>query len=342
MAGKARTSGGSAAAAGARGPRPVRADARRNIDTLLEAAKAVFAASGVDAPVREVAAAAGVGLGTVYRHFPHRSDLVAAVFRREVDACAAAAQALAAEHEPGEALASWLRRYTRFIATKRGPRLGPALGRPCVQRPAGVLPAAPRARPRVTAGHRRGRRRGPPRRRSRRPAAGGGQPVRVHRRRRGRPRPAHGRPAHRRAPLRCPPRGGPAAARGSGTAVDDPGPATRTRRRPGRPGASGGLTAGGGVLGSAPSMAATAEPAAVRSRSWGDRAGAGGGQGGRAGGADAVHPGRVPGRAGDRGVHRGVAGGGGDAGRGGVPVLGPDRGRADDPGGVSRRRWPGG
>ena len=100
--------------------RPIRADARRNIDTLLEAAKAVFAESGVDAPVREIAARAGVGVGTVYRHFPQRADLVAAVFRREVDACAAAAPVLATEHEPGEALASWLRRYSSFIATKRG------------------------------------------------------------------------------------------------------------------------------------------------------------------------------------------------------------------------------
>jgi AcrR family transcriptional regulator len=100
--------------------RIVRADAQRNLDALLDAAKAVFAASGVDAPVREIAARAGVGVATVYRHFPQRSDLVAAVFRREVDACAAAAYALAREHEPGEALARWLRRYTSFIATKRG------------------------------------------------------------------------------------------------------------------------------------------------------------------------------------------------------------------------------
>ena len=98
----------------------VRADAQRNIDAVREAAKAVFAVSGVDAPVREIAARAGVGVGTVYRHFPQRSDLVVAVFRHEVDACAEAARALAAEHEPGEALASWLRRYTSFIATKRG------------------------------------------------------------------------------------------------------------------------------------------------------------------------------------------------------------------------------
>jgi len=100
--------------------RRVRADARRNTDALLEAALAVFATSGVDAPVREIAVRAGVGVGTVYRHFPQRSDLIVAVFQREVDACADAAPALAAEHEPGEALAQWMQRYVAFIATKRG------------------------------------------------------------------------------------------------------------------------------------------------------------------------------------------------------------------------------
>jgi len=100
--------------------RRVRADARRNTDALLEAAVAVFAISGVDAPVREIALKAGVGVGTVYRHFPQRSDLIAAVFRREIDACADAAPILAAEHRPGEALARWMQRYAAFIATKRG------------------------------------------------------------------------------------------------------------------------------------------------------------------------------------------------------------------------------
>lgn len=98
----------------------MRADAQRNIDALLKAAKAVFATSGVDAPVRDIAERAGVGIGTLYRHFPQRSDLVAAVFRHEVDACADAAPALAAEHAPGEALAQWMQRYAAFIATKRG------------------------------------------------------------------------------------------------------------------------------------------------------------------------------------------------------------------------------
>ena len=100
--------------------RRVRADAQRSIDALLQAAIAVFATSGVDAPVREIAEKAGVGIGTVYRNFPQRADLVAAVFRHEVDACADAAPILAAEHAPGEALARWMQRYAAFIATKRG------------------------------------------------------------------------------------------------------------------------------------------------------------------------------------------------------------------------------
>jgi AcrR family transcriptional regulator len=131
-----------------RAPRRLRADAQRNIDSLLEAAKTVFGTSGVDAPAKQIADLAGVGVGTLYRHFPQRSDLVKAVFQREVDACANAATALAAAHEPGAALAKWLHRYTEFLATKRGlatalhsgdpaycalpayfmQRLGPALG----------------------------------------------------------------------------------------------------------------------------------------------------------------------------------------------------------------------
>jgi AcrR family transcriptional regulator len=105
--------------------RRVRADAQRNLDALLETAKAVFATSGVDAPVREIAEKAGVGIGTVYRHFPQRADLIAAVFRHEIEACAEAAATLAAQHPPGEALSKWMQRYAAFIMTKRG--LAPAL-----------------------------------------------------------------------------------------------------------------------------------------------------------------------------------------------------------------------
>jgi AcrR family transcriptional regulator len=100
--------------------RHLRADAQRSIESLLRAALAVFAASGVDAPVREIAEQAGVGVGTLYRHFPQRSDLVAAVFRHEIDACADAAAVLASEYGPGDALARWMQRYAAFIGTKRG------------------------------------------------------------------------------------------------------------------------------------------------------------------------------------------------------------------------------
>jgi AcrR family transcriptional regulator len=105
---------------GVRGQRRPRADARRNLDALLQAAKAVFADSGVDAPIREIAETAGVGVGTVYRHFPQRSDLIKAVFRREIDACAEAAPALLSKHDPADALALWMQRFVDFIATKRG------------------------------------------------------------------------------------------------------------------------------------------------------------------------------------------------------------------------------
>jgi AcrR family transcriptional regulator len=91
----------------------------------MKESRAAFATTGVDAPAREIAEQAGVGIGTLYRHFPRRADLIAAVFRRETDACAAAAPVLAAQHTPGIAPAKWIQRYAGFIATKRGP--APAL-----------------------------------------------------------------------------------------------------------------------------------------------------------------------------------------------------------------------
>lgn len=100
--------------------KPKRADAQRNTEAVLEAAKAVFAESGVEAPMREIAARAGVGVGTIYRNYPLRSDLIIAVFRREVDATAAEAERLASEHSPLEALRLWSARLARFVATKRG------------------------------------------------------------------------------------------------------------------------------------------------------------------------------------------------------------------------------
>lgn len=101
-------------------PRRKRADAVRNTETVLEAAKASFAEFGVDAPMRDIATRAGVGVGTIYRNYPLRSDLIIAVFRREVDDTAAEVERLAAKHPPREALRLWAERLARFVATKRG------------------------------------------------------------------------------------------------------------------------------------------------------------------------------------------------------------------------------
>jgi AcrR family transcriptional regulator len=98
-----------------------RADARRNELTLLDAAATVFVASGVEAPVREIAARAGVGMGTIYRHFPTRADLVIAVYRHQVDACAQAGPALLQSSEtPYAALAKWVDLFVDFLVTKHG------------------------------------------------------------------------------------------------------------------------------------------------------------------------------------------------------------------------------
>jgi AcrR family transcriptional regulator len=98
-----------------------RADARRNEATLLEAAAATFIASGVDAPVREIAARAGVGVATIYRHFPTRADLIVAVYRHQVEACAQAGPALLAGSEtPHAALAAWINLFVDFLVTKHG------------------------------------------------------------------------------------------------------------------------------------------------------------------------------------------------------------------------------
>ncbi|MHC5903432.1 TetR/AcrR family transcriptional regulator [Streptomyces sp. S6] len=100
---------------------PRRKDARRNQQTLLEAAAAVFVTSGVDAPVREIAARAGVGTGTVYRHFPTRADLVIAVYRHQVDTCAEAGpELLASSPTPHAALARWTDLFVDFLVTKHG------------------------------------------------------------------------------------------------------------------------------------------------------------------------------------------------------------------------------
>jgi AcrR family transcriptional regulator len=104
-----------------RTPQRKRADARRNERTLLDAAAAAFVDSGVDAPVRDIAARAGVGLGTIYRHFPTRADLVIAVYRHQVDACAEAGPALlASSNSPHVALTRWVDLFVDFLTTKHG------------------------------------------------------------------------------------------------------------------------------------------------------------------------------------------------------------------------------
>lgn len=108
-----RTGGGAAASK--------RKDAQRNQQSLLDAAAAVFVTSGVEAPVRDIAAKAGVGMGTIYRHFPTRADLVIAVYRHQVEACAEAGPALlAAGPTPHAALGQWLRLFVDFLVTKHG------------------------------------------------------------------------------------------------------------------------------------------------------------------------------------------------------------------------------
>ena len=181
----------------------LRADAQRNVDALLEAAKTVFDTSGVDAPAKEIADLAGVGVGTLYRHFPQRSDLVKAVFQREIDACADAG--------PGA---------ERRARAGRGTRASGCAGTPSSSRPNGDSPrpctrairrstpcpatscsssdppSGHCSTPRQPAGEIRDdvSAQGPAARRRQPVPAGAGRGRRV--------QPAHGRAAHRRAALR--------------------------------------------------------------------------------------------------------------------------------------------
>jgi AcrR family transcriptional regulator len=101
-------------------PRKPRADAARNRERVLEAAKTVFSAGGPEASLEAVARAAGVGIGTLYRHFPTREALFDAVYRREVDQMADLAARLQEEAEPVEALRHWMHAIVRLVATKKG------------------------------------------------------------------------------------------------------------------------------------------------------------------------------------------------------------------------------
>jgi AcrR family transcriptional regulator len=98
-----------------------RADAVRSRQKLLAAAGEVFVESGVDAPVREIAARAAVGMGTLYRHFPTRADLIVAVFRHQVEECANAGPRLLANTDsPFAALRQWIDLFVDFLVTKHG------------------------------------------------------------------------------------------------------------------------------------------------------------------------------------------------------------------------------
>src|ERR1700686_2406154 len=97
-----------------------RADAVRNRERVLEAAKIVFSAGGADASLEAVAKRAGVGIGTLYRHFPTREALFEAVYRREVEQLGELAEQLKSEASPVEALRRWLRSNVEFVATKKG------------------------------------------------------------------------------------------------------------------------------------------------------------------------------------------------------------------------------
>jgi AcrR family transcriptional regulator len=98
--------------------RPQRADARRNFDALLSAAREAFAAQGPGAPLEDIARRAGVGIGTLYRNFPTRDALVEAVYIDEVAAVVRAADD-AGELDPWEAVQAWLRRFVSYVGTKR-------------------------------------------------------------------------------------------------------------------------------------------------------------------------------------------------------------------------------
>jgi AcrR family transcriptional regulator len=100
--------------------RPMRADARRNRERLLAAAVELFAERGEDVSLNAVAQRAGVGIGTLYRHFPDRDALIEEAYRAEVAHLSDAAAELLAEHPPDVALAEWMRRFVGYAATKRG------------------------------------------------------------------------------------------------------------------------------------------------------------------------------------------------------------------------------
>ncbi len=99
--------------------RILRADARRNRGRLLQAAREVFAEQGVETALEDVARRSGLGIGTLYRHFPTREALVGAVYSHAVEQLAASADQLLEEVPPGEALRAWLALFVDYLATKK-------------------------------------------------------------------------------------------------------------------------------------------------------------------------------------------------------------------------------
>src|ERR1700727_2322782 len=99
--------------------RPQRADAKRNDERLVAAARTVFAQEGGGASMESIAKEAGVGVGTLYRHFPKRIDVVEAVYREDVDELNSVARSAVAELEPWPALVAWLEAFVRYAAGKK-------------------------------------------------------------------------------------------------------------------------------------------------------------------------------------------------------------------------------
>lgn len=100
--------------------RSMRSDARRNRERLIAAAAQAFSERGVDTSLEEIARQAGVGIGTLYRHFPTRHELIEAVYRQEVEVLCAGVEELLAERTADNALAEWMERFIRYVAVKRG------------------------------------------------------------------------------------------------------------------------------------------------------------------------------------------------------------------------------
>src|SRR6476646_3059879 len=101
-------------------PRRLRKDAQRNYDLLLDAAAKLFTANGVEYPLEDIAREAGVGIGTLYRHFPTRSALIEAVYRREVAQLCDSVDPLLRTLRPVDALDAWMHNFVDYVATKRG------------------------------------------------------------------------------------------------------------------------------------------------------------------------------------------------------------------------------